>query len=89
MTILNSMFKFLNFWLVCILAHQKPIRSRVVGHRIMVSGLAKSYFLMLRKILSLGHLLTIKQDSFKLPVNFCHDKIRCYFFKFRFSNAPI
>jgi hypothetical protein len=28
--------------------------------RIMVSGLAKSHFLMLRKVLSLGHLLTIK-----------------------------
>ena len=44
MTILNSMFKFLNFWLVHILAHQKPIRSRVAGHRIMVSGLAQLYF---------------------------------------------
>jgi hypothetical protein len=36
--------------------------------RIMVSGLAKLYFLMLRKILSLSHLLTIKQDSLKLPI---------------------
>ena len=53
------------------------------------AGLAKSYFLMLTKVLSLCHLLTIKYDSLKLPINFCHDKIWSYFFKFRFANTPI